>query len=336
MKVLVVAATTGYQVRSFAAAARELGVECTLATDRCHVLEDPWADRAIAVKFDAPVEVGESGSREFRWVRSSGRSTRRLRRPILLSGLVYVSITSGAVEIANDKHATRRAISVGWLADAVVSSGECRGWATEVEYPCVLKSLHLSASRGVIRANNDAEYRAARDRIAALTPDRHLQVETFIPGDEFALEGLVRDGQLQVLAVFEKPYPLDGPFFEETIYVTADLSTCSTLRRTAQRAVTALGLSDGPIHAEMRVNNAGVWMLEVAARPIGGLCSRVLRFEPGGISLEKRCCGTLWATTPPASHANRVSRRDDDSRAARGHSRKHQRRRTSARGGGDR
>jgi hypothetical protein len=109
-------------------------------------------------------------------------------------------------------------------------------------------------------------------------------VEDFIPGHEFALEGMVTRGRLQVLALFDKPDPLDGPFFEETIYVTVPPQCAIT--DTTQRAVTALGLTDGPIHAEMRVNDAGVWMLEVAARPIGGLCSRVLRFS-GGQSLEE-------------------------------------------------
>ena len=111
-----------------------------------------------------------------------------------------------------------------------------------------------------------------------------MLVEDFIPGHEYALEGIVTRGCLQTLALFDKPDPLDGPFFEETIYVTVPME--EAIADTAQRAVNALGLTDGPIHAEMRVNDAGVWMLEVAARPIGGLCSRVLRFA-GGKSLEE-------------------------------------------------
>ena len=107
-------------------------------------------------------------------------------------------------------------------------------------------------------------------------------MEDFIPGREFALEGIVTAGRLQTLAIFDKPDPLDGPFFEETIYVTPSREPASVqcaMREAAQRAVTALGLEYGPVHAEMRVNDRGVWMLEAAARPIGGLCSRVLRFE---------------------------------------------------------
>ncbi len=154
----------------------------------------------------------------------------------------------------------------------------------------MLKPLALSASRGVIRANDPEEFSAAFRRIENLLADsdiarlhedqdRFLQVESFIPGREFALEGILIQGQLRVLAVFDKPDPLDGPFFEETIYVTPSRESEETqdaIARTTQAAVKALGLIEGPVHAEMRVNQYGVWMLEVAARPIGGLCARVL------------------------------------------------------------
>ena len=151
-------------------------------------------------------------------------------------------------------------------------------------YPCVLKPLGLSGSRGVIRANDAAEFASAFARVKTIAAEPSVLVEDFIPGHEYALEGMVANGRLHALALFDKPDPLDGPFFEETIYVTVPMDLA--IADTTQRAVTALGLTQGPIHAEMRVNHAGVWMLEVAARPIGGLCSRVLRFT-GGKSLEE-------------------------------------------------
>ena len=151
-------------------------------------------------------------------------------------------------------------------------------------YPCVLKPLGLSASRGVIRANNDREFVAAFRRIRALLEHEELgefvQVEHFIEGREFALEGIVDRGRLELIALFDKPDPLNGPFFEETIYVTPSRepeAVQSTIREATAQAVDALGLTDGPIHAEMRVNGDGVWMLEVAARPIGGLCAKAIR-----------------------------------------------------------
>jgi biotin carboxylase len=148
----------------------------------------------------------------------------------------------------------------------------------------VLKPLELSGSRGVIRANDAQEFARAYAFIRNIVDAPSVLVEDFIAGHEYALEGIVTGGRLQVLALFDKPDPLDGPLFEETIYVTVPEQAAIT--ETTQRAITALGLTHGPVHAEMRVNESGVWMLEIAARPIGGLCSRVLRFA-GGASLEE-------------------------------------------------
>jgi formate-dependent phosphoribosylglycinamide formyltransferase (GAR transformylase) len=178
--------------------------------------------------------------------------------------------------------------------------------ASRVSYPCVLKPLRLSASRGVIRADNPTAFIAAQARLNAILaePDapkcgeqaQQFLVEEFIPGYEVALEGLVVSRRLHVLALFDKPDPLDGPFFEETIYVTpssvpAGLQTA--IADCAERAVRALGISEGPIHAELRYNERGPWLIELAARPIGGRCSAVLRFggrEQGAgssVSLEE-------------------------------------------------
>jgi biotin carboxylase len=118
---------------------------------------------------------------------------------------------------------------------------------------------------------------------------QHILVEGFIPGREVALEGLLSDGRLRVLALFDKPDPLDGPFFEETIYVTPSRLPAPVQEgitaRTAE-ALNALGLRHGPIHAELRVNDQGPWIIEIAPRSIGGLCSRALRFGDG-TSLEE-------------------------------------------------
>jgi biotin carboxylase len=152
----------------------------------------------------------------------------------------------------------------------------------------VLKPLGLSASRGVIRANNEREFLAAFARIRQMG-EHHLQVESYIEGREFAIEALVTKGRFQPLAIFDKPDPLEGPYFEETIYVTPSRepdSVQKALIETTARAVRALGLSHGPVHAELRYNAQGAWILEAHARPIGGLCARALRFEPG-ISLEE-------------------------------------------------
>jgi biotin carboxylase len=177
--------------------------------------------------------------------------------------------------------------------------GNAEECAKEVHYPCVVKPLILSASCGVIRANDEEEFVAAFIRVGQLLINlglrafdeqaRWILVENFVPGWEVALEGMLTGGVLQPLALFDKPDPLDGPFFEETIYVTPsrlpsevqqEIITC------AGRAAMALGLQDGPVHGEFRVNEEGVWVIEVAARSIGGHCSRVLNFA-AGLSLEE-------------------------------------------------
>jgi biotin carboxylase len=174
-----------------------------------------------------------------------------------------------------------------------------RAAAARMAYPCVLKPLVLSASRGVIRADDVAQFAAAFHRITALLQRDDVSVsgdtarlilaERFVPGVEVALEGLLVRGRLHTLAVFDKPDPLDGPFFEETLYVTPSrlpAATQARLRDVTARACAALGLDEGPVHAELRVNDDGPFVLEVAARSIGGLCSRTLRFGTG-MSLEE-------------------------------------------------
>jgi len=195
-----------------------------------------------------------------------------------------------------------------------------------ISYPCVLKPMSLSASQGVVRANSREEFIAAADRIRALLASPEILarreanldqiiVEGYIPGREVAVEGLLTDGVLRVLAIFDKPDPLSGPFFEETIYVTPSRMAEAEVReveRCSVEAVRALGLTQGPVHAEFRINEQGVWPLEVAPRPIGGLCARALRFQAAdgaeSIGLEELLLrhalgltGGGWARQPAAS-----------------------------------
>jgi biotin carboxylase len=172
---------------------------------------------------------------------------------------------------------------------------------SRVSFPCVVKPLHLSASQGVIRANNAGEFRAAVARIAKLLASPEVQVtreaelnrllvEEYIPGAEIALEGVLERGELRILALFDKPDPLEGPYFEETIYVTPSRLAPEVQSRVfdcARQAVQALGLTEGPVHAEFRVNEKGPWVIEVAPRPIGGMCARALRFGPERMFLEE-------------------------------------------------
>lgn len=332
-RLLLIGATTGYQTRVFADAAEHLGYELSLATDRCHVLDDPWGDRALPLRFEDPPGAAAAVAAAF-------AGDARLDGIVALGDLpAYIAALAAermaipynspdSVARSRNKFLAReRFHAAGLLVPNFhrVPLAQAPDLAAEqARYPCVLKPLGLSASRGVIRANNAAEFIAAFHRIEKILADpgiarlheeqdRFLQVEAFIEGREFALEGILTNGNLRVLALFDKPDPLDGPFFEETIYVTPsreDRITQDAIVQTTQRAVHALGLTHGPVHAEMRVNRHGIWMLEVAARPIGGLCARVLlgleqlilrhaaSDEPGAIALPAPAAGVMMIPIP--------------------------------------
>ena len=307
-RVLLVAATTGYQTRSFGEAAEKLGVRLVFATDRCDQLEDPWWDHAVPVRFH---DEERSTAAIVAAVRASPVSGVLAvgDRPTVIAA--YAARALGlpgndpdAACASRNKLACRMALQraglpVPWFRVARADR-DPRDLIHEVPYPCVVKPLALSGSRGVIRADTPEQCLTALDRVLAVLqqPDVRqerdaahdaLMIESFIPGREYALEGLLDRGTLRTLAIFDKPDPLDGPFFEETIYVTPPELPDADQQRMVDavaRAARALGLTHGPVHAEARINADGVFVLEVAARPIGGLCSRALRFE-AGMSLEE-------------------------------------------------
>ncbi len=303
-RILLLATTTGYQVRAFGEAAERLGVDLVYATDRCHVLDDPWRDEAVAIRFydeegSAAAILEAARERPIDGVLAVGDRPTVIGARVI-AGLGLPGHSTAAATTSRNKLLTRECLRgaglpAPWFLSVPVSIApfEIEGRLT---FPCVVKPLTLSGSRGVMRANDRAELVAALYRLRALlqSPDvrgdrteanETALIEEFIPGQEFAIEGLMEHGALRVLAIFDKPDPLDGPFFEETIYVTPSRASGAVqqeLVHTVGRAAEAIGLDHGPIHAECRVNERGVFVLEVAARPIGGLCSRALRFNGAG------------------------------------------------------
>jgi biotin carboxylase len=295
-RVLLVAATTGYQVREFAEAARALDVELVLATDRCHILENPWGDDAAPVRFEDPGPGIEALAARgpFDGILAVGdRPARVAAQAAEHLGNLRFHPAAAARAASNKLLAREHFRAAGMPVPEFRRLTLAETASAKVKFPCVLKPLDSSGSRGVIRANNQEEFREAASRIGRIQ-EGDLIVEDYIPGREFALEGVVTAGKLQTLALFDKPDPLEGPYFEEAIYLTPSREpdrepndVQRRIRDTAQAAVTALGLTDGPVHAEMRLNEHGVWILEVAARPIGGLCARILRFEAPYCRLEQ-------------------------------------------------
>lgn len=171
--------------------------------------------------------------------------------------------------------------------------------ASEINYPSVIKPIFLSGSRGVIRVNSVGEFLSAFKEVRKILSEKtvvsrgaeesnYLLAEDYIPGSEVAVEGMLINGRFKLLTIFDKPDPLEGPYFTETIYVTPSRlpgEQQDEIVETTRAACHALGLISGPVHAELRLNEKGAWMIEIAARSIGGLCSRALRFHDN-ISLE--------------------------------------------------
>ena len=307
-RVLLLLPTTTYRAHDFLEAAARLHLDVTVGTEETSALEganprglltldfrDPAAcarrveDFARDVRVDAVVGVDEEST-----VAAAAISAR----------LALPSNPPGAAVAAWHKGTLRRRLAahdVPQPAFRLFSRDEPpAGAAAAIRYPCVLKPTFLAGSRGVIRADGPEDFAAAWERIGRILdlPEvarrggklaREILVEEFVPGRELSLEGLLARGALSVLALFDKPDPLDGPFFEETIYVTPSRRPAeeqTAIRELVAAGARALGLVEGPVHAEVRWGPAGPRLIEIAARSIGGLCSRTLSFGTG-MSLEE-------------------------------------------------
>ncbi|HSE04509.1 MAG TPA: ATP-grasp domain-containing protein [Methylomirabilota bacterium] len=307
-RLLLLIPTTTYRTEDFVEAARTLDVDLVIASDRPNVMAGEFPDHLLTLPFADPVAAaGEM--RDY-----AARRPLDAVVPVDDATTVVASAIGEALGLRVNPLAAAQAtrnklVMRQCLARAGVSSpafttvsvaDDPRAAARRQTYPCVLKPLVLSASRGVIRADDEAAFVAAFERIRAIlrAPEvgegtDTILVEAFVPGDEVALEGLLEAGVLRTLALFDKPDPLDGPFFEETIYVTPSRlpeATQAAVADVTAQAARALGLSDGAVHAELRLRPTAAGrepvVLEVAARSIGGLCGRTLRFGTG-MSLEE-------------------------------------------------
>ena len=308
-RLLILASKLGYQTRGFADAADKLGVDVRFGTDRCHQLNDPWGDGALSLHFEKPQDAAGEIARAMHdnpldaILALGDRPT-----PTAAYACEKLGIPGNppeAVEICRNKLRQREVLAAAGVRVPEFFSFALADDLTvvlpRVKFPCVVKPLSLAASQGVIRTNNLEEFKRAVDRIQMLLTSPEVQVlrepaldrllvETYIPGREVAIEGLISEGRVRVLAIFDKPDPLEGPYFEESIYVTPSrlpAESQAALEDCAAKTVRALGLTTGPLHAEFRVNEAGPWVLEAAPRSIGGLCSNALRFGQERITLEE-------------------------------------------------
>jgi len=311
-RLLLLIPTTTYRTEDFVEAARSLDVDLVIASDRPNVMAGEFPDHLLTLPFSDPA----ASAREVR----EYAARRPLDAVVPVDDVTTVVASAvgealglrvnplAAAQATRDKRVMRELLARAGVPSPTFTTvridEDPAAAARRMAYPCVLKPRVLSASRGVIRADDEAAFVAAFARIRAILREPEVAalgegtdsivVEGFVPGVEVALEGLLEDGALRTLALFDKPDPLDGPFFEETIYVTPSrlpAATQAVVADVAARAARALGLSDGAVHCELRLRAAAGGalepvVLEIAARSIGGLCGRTLRFGTG-MSLEE-------------------------------------------------
>ena len=301
-RLLLLIPSTSYRVSDFIAAAYRLGVDVTIGSNEPQVLEAITEGRTVTINFsNTNIAVNEI-------------KTFHTSYPI--TAIVAVDDATGiiasiaslelgfkhndpkAIKATNNKLLLRQALTRADISSpnykSIALDDDPKLRARDIDYPCVLKPLNLSASQGVIRANTQIEFVKAFDRIKTLLLDTEqrtqtkILIEDYIEGEEVALEGLMVDGKLNVLALFDKPEPLEGPYFEETIYITPSRKTKeiqNIIKNMAEQAANSIGLKEGPLHIELRLrpknrtsNETGPYVIDMAARSIGGLCSRSLQF----------------------------------------------------------
>lgn len=311
-RLLLLLTARTYRAPAFVEAAERLGIEVIKAISMHHHLAEYW-NYPLGLQYDDPasclqsivdfaaqkplgaiIAVDDSGSL------AAAQASEAL-------GLAHNSPESA--EAARDKYLMRKLLdrsrvpsprSELFRFSELNDEQHLAKIAAAADFPCVIKPLNLNGSRGVIRADNPDQFVAAGLRLKRLLqsqrpddPSPPFLVEKYVPGTEVAVEGLLINGRLKILALFDKPDPLDGPYFEETIYVTPSrlpAGTQQAIQQTTVEAAAALGLREGPVHAELRLNDAGPWIIELAGRSIGGLCSKTLQFGAGvfaDVSLEE-------------------------------------------------
>jgi biotin carboxylase len=343
-RLLLLIPSTSYRVSDFVKAAHRLGVDVTVGSNERQVLESINKGGTVTIDFSNPdsaiIEIEEFHT-SFPIIAIVGvDDTTAIIAAKASQKLGFKYSSPKAVMATGNKLLLRHALSTSDLSstkyNTIGLNDDPRKFSRKIDFPCVLKPLNLAASQGVIRANTQKEFVTAFERIKniLLNIEKNskkeilptILVEDYIEGAEVALEGLMIDGKLSVLAIFDKPDPLEGPYFEETIYVTPSRKpayTQESIKNMAEQAAIAIGLTEGPVHIELRLhpsgqlnNKAGPWVIDIAARSIGGLCSRSLQFnenltledvilrhamnEPIEVNREPKASGVMMIPIPKA------------------------------------
>ena len=301
-RLLLLLPAAGYANQDFIEAASRLGVELVTCADYCHRLAPGWGlPPLMSVPFDQPEaalpQVLRALTQPVDAVLAADDHGVALAAHLRVALKLPGNPPEALARLIDKLHFRQLQHTAGLLHPEFVAIQDQDAKAAEaLGFPLVVKARRLNASRGVIRVDDAAhlsrtikQVMRIQSRVQRDADALGLLVETFIPGIEVALDAVLIHGELQVLAVFDKPDPLNGPYFEETLYVTPSRlpeATQTELAAAVHRACEAAGVSEGVIHAEARINDAGVWLLEIAPRGIGGLCGRMLTATLGMGSAE--------------------------------------------------
>ncbi len=305
-RLLLLVPTSTYRADAFVRAARRLPVDLSLASETESSLSHLHPVELPSFDFDDPIGAAARARRFARKtpvhavVAVDDRSVLAAAAIAEALGLPHNPVD--AVRATVNKYLARERMRAAGIPipkyallslQAPVDALE-RELARAVGYPAVLKPLAMSASRGVFRVDDAKAFAPAFERLARLVRSSpsahdvlargHVLAESYVDGWEVAVEGIVTGGRLDVIAIFDKPDPLEGPVFPETMYVTPSRLSPEVQQRiveTSGAAVRAVGLVSGPVHVELRGSAGAVIPIEVHARSIGGLCSRVVRFADG-------------------------------------------------------
>lgn len=304
-RVLIIAPHGSYRTSPFIKAANKLNIDVLIASQGEHSIVSDYVqglhidfqNESLAIK----TILAEAKKQAFSGIIGTDDVTTELAAHVA-EKLFLPHNDPQAVKIAQRKDLARLSLKQSAVKipefDLLTTTKSLSEQTIQVNFPAVIKPVALSASRGVIRVNNEQELEQAVERVTKMLAEERqidiaireiLLLEEFIPGKEVAIEAMLHNGELDVLAIFDKPDPLDGPFFEETYYLTPTSFSEKIqreIKQTVLESCQAYGLKEGPVHAECRINENGVWILEVAARTIGGMCGRLLSLGTG-YSLEE-------------------------------------------------
>ena len=302
-RLLLVAQPESYRIAPYVLAARRMGLEVLIASRGKHSLISD-VNNGLHIELDDPDQacrtiVQESRQRPFTGILGSDDSTVELAARVA-NELGLPHNPPSAARFSRRKDMARARLSAAGCPvpkhGLIDLERPLENQMTNLPWPCVIKPLNLSASRGVIRADDPGAFVRACERTGKIISGSgndisasHVLVEEYIAGIEVAFEGFLCNGELRTLVVFDKPDPLEGPYFEETIYVTPsrlDHDTLAMIQRRVALACQAYGLTTGPVHAELRIDERDAWVLEVASRTIGGDCARTLDMDDG-LNLEE-------------------------------------------------